>query len=63
MAGVNWSRYKIWKKEEEEPQNWLCQQDNAYLNRELPRIDKASFGLFQFGGNPTAMVEYIRSKT
>lgn len=51
---VNWSRYKIWKKNEQEPYEWLCDEDNIYLNDKLPRINKASFGLFQFGGNPTS---------
>ncbi len=52
--GVNWSRYKIWKKDHKEPNGWLCDEDNIFLRRKLPRIDKASFGLFQFGGNPTS---------
>lgn len=52
--GVSWSRYKIWKKDDEEPLSWLCDMDNAHLKHSLPRIDKASFGLFQFGGNPTS---------
>lgn len=52
--GVNWSRYKIWKKGDEEPDGWLCDMDNAHLKSNLPRIYKASFGLFQFGGNPTS---------
>lgn len=52
--GVNWSRYRIWKKDEEEPHSWLCDMDNAHLKHHLPRIDRASFGLFQFGGNPTS---------
>ncbi|GJL73564.1 MAG: hypothetical protein NMNS01_27630 [Nitrosomonas sp.] len=51
---VNWSRYKIWKKDDEEPNRWLCDMDNAHLKHDLPKIDKASFGLFQFGGNPTS---------
>jgi len=52
--GVNWSRYKIWKKDDDEPHDWLCDMDNAYIKSNLPRINKASFGLFQFGGNPTS---------
>lgn len=52
--GVNWSRYKIWRKDDEEPNGWLCDMDNAHIKSNLPRIDKATFGLFQFGGNPTA---------
>ena len=52
--GVNWSRYRIWKKDDEEPKGWLCDEDNAFIKSNLPRINKASFGLFQFGGNPTS---------
>jgi hypothetical protein len=52
--GVNWSRYRIWKKGDEEPDDWLCDEDNAFMKSNLPRISKASFGLFQFGGNPTS---------
>jgi hypothetical protein len=51
---VNWSRYKIWKKDDEEPHGWLCDMDNTHIKSSLPRIHKASFGLFQFGGNPTS---------
>ncbi|MDJ0674895.1 MAG: hypothetical protein QNJ36_05880 [Calothrix sp. MO_167.B42] len=51
--GVNCGRFRIWKKGKPEPNIWLCQEDNAHLDPELPRITKASFGLFQYGGLPT----------
>ena len=51
--GINCCRYRIWKKGELEPSQWLCEEHNADLPKHLPRITKAGFGLFQYGGLPT----------
>jgi hypothetical protein len=51
--GINCGRFRIWKKGNPEPNIWLCQEDNASIDPELPRITQASFGLFQYWGLPT----------
>ncbi|NER20892.1 MAG: hypothetical protein F6J96_09305 [Symploca sp. SIO1C2] len=51
--GVNCVRYRIWPKGDLEPNQWLCDENNAYLNGNISRITKASFGLFQHEGEPT----------
>ena len=51
--GINCCRYRIWKKGDPEPDKWLCEEHNAHLSENLPRITKAAFGLFQYGGLPT----------
>jgi len=51
--GVNYCRYRIWKKGDIEPEKWLCQEHNAHLPQHFPRITEAAFGLFQYGGLPT----------
>jgi hypothetical protein len=51
--GINYCRYRIWKKGDMEPHEWLCQEHNAHIPAHLPRITKAAFGLFQYGGLPT----------
>ena len=52
-AGLNFVRYRIWRKGDSEPKKWLCEDNNAHLDGKLPRISEASFGLFQYGGSPT----------
>ncbi len=51
--GINCCRYRIWKKGDIEPDKWLCEEHNAHIPAHLPRITKAAFGLFQYGGLPT----------
>ncbi|MDY6937915.1 MAG: hypothetical protein SWY16_09630 [Cyanobacteriota bacterium] len=51
--GVSCARFRIWKKGNREPNLWVCQEDNRHLPPHLPRIDRASFGLFQYWGAPT----------
>lgn len=52
-AGVSCARFRIWKKGNPEPDLWVCQEDNLHLDPHLPRIERASFGLFQYWGQST----------
>lgn len=51
--GLNVSRFRVWPDGGEEPDNWLCEENNAHVDAKFPRIPKASFGLFQYWGPPT----------
>jgi hypothetical protein len=50
---MNFVRFRIWKKGTLEPKRWLVYDNNAHIDSKLPRIHRASFGLFQYGGLPT----------
>jgi hypothetical protein len=50
---MNLVRFKIWPKGEREPERWLCEEHDADLAPDLPRHTSGSFGLFQYGGQPT----------
>ncbi|MBE9041755.1 hypothetical protein IQ235_13295 [Oscillatoriales cyanobacterium LEGE 11467] len=52
-AGFSCARFRIWKKGNREPDIWVCQEDNLDLDAHLPKIERASFGLFQYWGQPT----------
>jgi hypothetical protein len=49
-GGKNRTRFRIWKETEEEPDTWLCAEDDAEVARSLPRHMQASFSLFQHTG-------------
>jgi len=47
------ARFRIWPAGRPEPKRWLRSIDTASLSPELPGPMAASFGLFQYHGNPT----------
>jgi len=51
--GVNRCRFRIWPAGETEPDAWLCEEDDSAVPPDKPRFRAASFGLFQYGGEPT----------
>jgi hypothetical protein len=51
--GASLARFRIWPVEKLEPKRWLCRVDSMSLTSDLPRPMAASFGLFQYHGNPT----------
>jgi len=51
--GVNRARFKIWPVSEEEPEAWLCEESDESVPESKIKFKTASFGLFQFGGQPT----------
>jgi hypothetical protein len=52
-SGINISRFRLWPDGSEEPEIWLCEENNLHVDSNLPRIPRASFGLFQYWGSPT----------
>jgi len=52
-AGVNRCRFRIWPAGESEPGAWLCEEDDSAVPIEKAKFHAASFGLFQYGGEPT----------
>jgi len=54
QGDVNCSRFRIWRKGDEEPSKWLCEENTLHLDPAHRPIHKASFGLFQCWGGPTS---------
>jgi len=52
-GGVNRCRFRIWPDSESEPDAWLCEEDDSAVPMEKAKFRAASFGLFQYGGEPT----------
>ena len=52
-GGVNRCRFRIWPAGESEPDVWLCEEDDSAVPNEKTKFRAASFGLFQYGGEPT----------
>jgi hypothetical protein len=50
--GVNHVRYRIWPEADDEPEGWLCWENDASVPPEKPRFTAGSFGLFQHSGMP-----------
>lgn len=50
--GVDAVRFRIWPADRPEPRTWLCQENDAAVDRSLARHSRASFGLFQHSGMP-----------
>jgi hypothetical protein len=51
--GVNRARFRIWPEGTEEPEDWLCEESDENVPENQIKFETASFGLFQFGGQPT----------
>ena len=51
--GINRARFWIWRIEEDEPENWLCEENDDIIPADKIKFNRASFGLFQFHGKPT----------
>jgi len=51
--GVNRCRFRIWPAGESEPDAWLCEEDDSAIPNDKVKFRTASFGLFQYGGEPT----------
>lgn len=45
-------RWRLWSADENEPAEWLCDEDTGKLPAHLPRHESATFGLFQHFGMP-----------
>jgi hypothetical protein len=52
--GVNVARFRIWRAGTPEPEVWFCNENTLHLSSNYPAVKAASFGLFQYGGCPTA---------
>jgi len=52
-AGTILARVRLWRAGRPEPNRWLCTVNTASVSPNLPRPTAASFGLFQYRGNPT----------
>ena len=50
---MNAARFRIWSADASEPDDWLCTLDSRRLDPGFSRLGAGSFGLFQFGGQPT----------
>lgn len=50
--GLNIVRYRIWPEGEDEPQTWLCEENDSSVPPTKPRFTKGSFALFQHSGMP-----------
>ena len=51
-AGVDYARYKIWLATEDEPDDWLVEEDDSSIPDEYPKYTECSFSLFQHSGFP-----------
>ena len=45
-------RYKVWPENEEEPEAWLCDENDSDIPKSKPRYKTGSFSLFQHSGYP-----------
>lgn len=52
-------RWRIWPAGQDEPQEWLCDEDTGQLPTALPRHKSATFGLFQHFGMPVEWSEIL----
>ena len=52
-GGVNRCRFRIWPAGKSEPDAWLCEEDDSEVPNGKAKFRAASFGLFQYGGEPT----------
>ena len=50
--GVDHDRFKIWPVGEEEPDEWLIEEDDSAIPSEYPKYSECSFSLFQHSGFP-----------
>ncbi len=50
--GINRARFRIWAIEEDEPEYWLCEENDEAVPNNKIRFNRASFGLFQYYGKP-----------
>jgi hypothetical protein len=53
QEGVNHARFRIWPEGTDEPEVWLCEESDEEIPESKIKFKTASFGLFQFGGQPT----------
>ena len=51
--GIDRARFRIWPAGEDEPENWLCEENDADISDDKIKFNRASFGLFQYNGKPT----------
>lgn len=50
--GVDHDRFKIWQSDEQEPVDWLVEEDDSRIPSGYPKYRECSFSLFQHSGFP-----------
>lgn len=53
IDGINYCRWRIWRRDQSEPDIWLCSHNNKSVDEGKPRNQRSSFGLFKYDGGVT----------